>query len=141
MKLSVRAGLVAGALSAALVGTGPLVAAPAAASSMGMFRSSGTVANASWVEFGTLPGIGGNVHVGSLAVDASSTTSAYVFGNVADWTCPDGQRPPEGGTATCSRMSHRPSPRPTARWSRSGTSSATRRSFPSLSTSDSPPLD
>lgn len=97
MKRSLRAGLVAGALSAALVGTGPLGAAPAAASSMGMFRSSGTVANASWVEFGILPGIRGNAHVGSLAVDASSRTSTYVFGNVADWTCPAGQRPPEGG--------------------------------------------
>lgn len=96
MKRNLRAGLVAGALSAALVTTVP--AAPAGASSMGMFRSSGTTANASWIEFGELGGtVEGNVHVGSLFVDGSSRSTAYVFGSVADWTCPEGERPPDGG--------------------------------------------
>ena len=96
MKRNLRAGLVAGALSAVLVTTVP--ASPAAASSMGMFRSSGTVASADWVEFGALPGgIEGNVHVGSLFVDVSSRSNTYVFGDVADWTCPEGERPPQGG--------------------------------------------
>jgi hypothetical protein len=96
VKRNLRAGLAAGALSVALVGTVPL-GAPAGASSMGMSRSSGTSATADWTEFGTLPGIAGNVHVGSLFVNGSSRNRAYVYGSVADWTCREGERPPDGG--------------------------------------------
>jgi hypothetical protein len=98
VKGNFRAGMVAGTLAAALVGAVPFAAVPAGASSMSMFRSSGTVANANWIEVGTLPDpIPGNVHVGSLFVDAPSRTRVFVFGSVFDWTCPEGERPPAGG--------------------------------------------
>lgn len=72
------------------------MATPALAGSRGHSRSSGSFASTQWLEWGTLPGIGGNVHVGDLFVDAA-TSSPYVYGNVFDWTCPDGVRPPDGG--------------------------------------------
>lgn len=61
------------------------------------YRASGINAGTEWVEFGTLPGgVPGNAHVGSLWIDQSSS-NVEVDGKVADWTCPEGERPPGGG--------------------------------------------
>jgi hypothetical protein len=61
------------------------------------YRASGSDASVEWIEFGDLPGIPGNVHVGWLWVDASSSRSTYAYGYVEDWTCPEGERPDGGG--------------------------------------------
>lgn len=73
-------------------------AAPASAGTSGRYASRGTTASASWIEFGVLPGgsVAGNAHVGELFVDGG-TRVPQVFGQVADWTCPEGERPPYGG--------------------------------------------
>lgn len=60
------------------------------------FRASGSNASVDWVEYGELPGIPGNIHIGSLWVDSSSSY-VDVFGVVEDWTCPPGEFPDGGG--------------------------------------------
>lgn len=71
------------------------VAAPSQAADRWIARSSGNYAYTSWMEVGALPGIAGNYHVGSL--DARGDRTVYVEGFVVDWTCPDGELPPDGG--------------------------------------------
>lgn len=83
---------------AALALAVPLVVAtagPATAGTKWSYRSSGSFASTSWLEMGAIPGVGGNVHVGYL--DARGDRLLDVFGEVLDWTCPDGVLPPEGG--------------------------------------------
>lgn len=72
------------------------LAAPAEAGSTWTYRADGSAASVDWVEMGALSGVGGNVHVGSLWVDGSSS-QAYAYGHVVDWTCPDGELPPSDG--------------------------------------------
>ena len=74
----------------------PLVvafAAPAEAGSRWSWRSTDLTANASWMEMGPLQGVGGNVHVGFLEV----SKSGWAWGEVLDWTCPEGELPPSHG--------------------------------------------
>lgn len=60
------------------------------------YRSTSETATTQWTEFGLLPGgVQGNIHVGFLEVYGGSTPQA--FGSVADWTCPEGELPPDGG--------------------------------------------
>lgn len=85
-------------LAAAVCAVVPLVAvaAPADASTRWQFRSSGSFAQVDWVEMGALPGgVPGNVHLGFLRVEGDKNVSA--FGQVLDWTCPEGEMPPFGG--------------------------------------------
>ena len=85
--------------AAALAATAVLApAAPAAAGSSSQSRARGTTASATWIEYGTLPGgaVAGNAHVGDIFVDGG-TRIPRVFGQVTDWTCPEGVRPPAGG--------------------------------------------
>ncbi|NEE01572.1 hypothetical protein [Phytoactinopolyspora halotolerans] len=72
------------------------VAAPAQAGESWTYRASGANASTQWIEMGTLPGgVPGNAHVGYLEVYTSSYVDVY--GDVADWTCPEGELPPDGG--------------------------------------------
>lgn len=87
--------------AAAALAVAPLIAVsaagPAHAGESWTYRASGMNASAEWLELGTLPGVAGNAHVGWLQVDAASSSRADVYGDVADWTCPDGELPPDGG--------------------------------------------
>lgn len=70
------------------------VATPAEAGSRWSYRSTDLTASASWMEMGTLPGgVAGNVHVGFLEV----SKSGWAYGQVIDWTCPEGELPPSHG--------------------------------------------
>lgn len=69
---------------------------PALAADRWTYRSTNTYASTQWVELGGLPGgVLGNVHVGYL--EAYGTTNTDVWGSVSDWTCPEGELPPDGG--------------------------------------------
>lgn len=86
--------------SAALAGAVPALvlalAGPSDASDRWTYRSTNNSAATQWIEFGALPGgVEGNVHVGSLEVYGG--TEADVWGEVNDWTCPEGELPPDGG--------------------------------------------
>lgn len=60
------------------------------------YRSSNATASVNWIEMGPLPGgVLGNVHVGYLEVYDGG--SVDVYGGITDWTCPEGELPPEGG--------------------------------------------
>lgn len=73
------------------------LAGPAAASDRWTYRSTNDTASTRWVEFGTLPGgVLGEIHVGYLEVYGGSG-NAEAYGEVADWSCPEGEMPPEGG--------------------------------------------
>lgn len=75
-------------------------ASPASASSMWFSRSSGSTANASWLEVGTLPGgVPGNIHFGSMFIEDLGNGRANVWGEVYDLTCDEGVIPdgPGGG--------------------------------------------
>ncbi len=76
-----------------------LSAAPASASSMWFSRSSGTMANASWLEVGELPNVPGNIHFGYLTIEDLGNGNAQIWGEVYDLTCPEGVIPegPGGG--------------------------------------------
>lgn len=71
-------------------------AGPADADVKWTYKASGNQASVEWLEWGTLPGVGGNAHVGFLWIDASGSNAA-AFGEVYDWTCPAGETPPSGG--------------------------------------------
>ena len=76
----------------------PLVvgtAGSAVAGTKWSYRSSGSFANTSWLEVGAIPGVAGNAHVGFLDVRGDQLVD--VFGEVYDWTCPEGVVPPFGG--------------------------------------------
>ena len=95
--ISRRLGTVAVAL---LAGLGLVATAgPAQAASMSFYKSSGRVANVDWLEVGTLPGVGGNIHFGYMYVEDLGRGQANVFGVVEDLQCPDGFIPegPGGG--------------------------------------------
>jgi hypothetical protein len=83
--------------AAAVVAAVPLAlaAAPAQAGTRWTERSSGSFAETSWLEMGELPGVAGNAHVGFLRVEGDK--SPWVFGDITDWTCPDGVMPPMFG--------------------------------------------
>jgi hypothetical protein len=84
------------ALAAAL--TIPLIAGltvPAVAGTKSNYRSTGSTASVQWIEFGTLPGVDGNVHSGFLDVSGDRTVQAWGF--VTDWTCRAGELPPGSG--------------------------------------------
>jgi hypothetical protein len=89
---SVTARIAAAALAVPLV---VATASTAVAGSKWNYRSSGWFASTSWVEVGALPGVAGNYHVGFL--DARGDRIVDVFGEVVDWTCPEGSLPPVGG--------------------------------------------
>lgn len=72
-------------------------AGPAQAGSMFFSKSSGRLADIGWLEVGTLPGVAGNAHTGNLYVDELGRSTAYVFGFVTDWECPEGVLPEHGG--------------------------------------------
>ena len=77
----------------------PLVIATAGTANAGSkwtYKSSGSFASVSWMEVGTLPDpVLGNYHVGFLEVRGDKAPEVY--GDVTDWTCPDGELPPEFG--------------------------------------------
>ena len=76
----------------------PLVIATAGTANAGSkwtYKSSGSFANVSWMEVGDIEGVGGNYHVGYL--DVRSDKVVDVFGEVYDWTCEQGELPPEFG--------------------------------------------
>ena len=84
--------------AAALTAAVPLAlaAAPAEAGSRWTERSSGSFADTTWLEMGELPGgVAGNAHVGFLRVEGDK--SPWVYGEITDWTCPDGVLPPMFG--------------------------------------------
>lgn len=77
-----------------------LTATPASAGSMWFSKSSGSTANASWLEIGTLPGgVPGNIHFGSMYIEDLGNGEAGVWGEVYDLTCEPGVIPdgPGGG--------------------------------------------
>jgi hypothetical protein len=77
----------------------PLVIATAGTANAGSkwtYKSSGSFANVSWMEVGELPApVLGNYHVGYLDVRGDKVVD--VFGEVSDWTCEEGELPPEFG--------------------------------------------
>lgn len=99
------------ALAAAL--TIPLIAgltAPSVAGTKSNYRSTGSTATVQWIEFGALPGVDGNVHSGYLNASGDRTVQAWGF--VTDWTCPDGELPPDfgGGHGGGIEAQHEPPP-------------------------------
>jgi hypothetical protein len=83
--------------AAALTAAVPLAlaAAPAQAGTRWTERSSGSFAETTWLEMGELPGVGGNAHVGFLRVEGDK--NPWVYGDITDWTCPEGVLPPMFG--------------------------------------------
>ncbi|NHA68432.1 hypothetical protein [Phycicoccus flavus] len=76
----------------------PLLVATAGTATAGTswtYKSSGVTASTSWLEVGPIPGVAGNAHVGYLSAQGDRVVD--VFGEVYDWTCPDGVLPPDGG--------------------------------------------
>ncbi|MDP3891694.1 hypothetical protein [Nocardioides sp.] len=73
-----------------------LAATPAEARSKWMYKSSETTAEAEWVEWGELPGVEGNAHVGYLEARGSGATT-QVWGKVFDYQCDEGEYPGGGG--------------------------------------------
>lgn len=98
------------ALAAAL--TIPLIAgltAPSVAGTKSNYRSTGSTASVQWIEFGELPGVQGNVHSGYLEARGDRTVQAYGF--VTDWSCPEGELPPDfGGGHGGFEAEHEPPP-------------------------------
>jgi hypothetical protein len=93
MKMLVKAAIASSAVSMLVLAT----AGQAVAADRWTYRSTNTSASTTWIEFGSLPGgVLGNAHVGFLEV-YSSGSNAEVYGKVRDWTCPEGELPPEGG--------------------------------------------
>lgn len=93
---SVRASLSLAVLTPTLLAG--LGASPALADGFSSSRATGSIASVTWIEHGALPGgVAGNVHTGDLTVDSVSKVSPQVFGQVTDWTCPDGVLPHDGG--------------------------------------------
>ena len=72
-----------------------LAAAPAEAGTRWTERSSGSFAETVWLEMGELPGVTGNAHVGFLRVEGDK--NPWVYGDITDWTCPEGVQPPMFG--------------------------------------------
>jgi hypothetical protein len=70
--------------------------APADAASKWHYKSTDTTAYADWVEWGELPGVGGNAHTGYLEVSQSGS-GAQVWGVVTDYQCDEGEIPGGGG--------------------------------------------
>ncbi|HET6969320.1 MAG TPA: hypothetical protein VFI44_13610 [Ornithinibacter sp.] len=89
---SVTSRIAAAALAVPLV---VATASTAVAGSKWTYRSSGSYASTSWVEVGEIGGVAGNIHVGFL--EARGDRLVDVFGEVTDWTCPEGVLPPVGG--------------------------------------------
>lgn len=90
---SMLARLAAAALAVPLV---IATAGTATADTTWKYKSSGVFATVSWMEVGALPApVAGNYHVGYLEVRGDKVKD--VFGEVADWTCPEGELPPEFG--------------------------------------------
>ena len=87
-------------ITAAVLSLVPLaslaVTVPAEAGDRWTYRSSSEGASAEWVEYGELPGVGGNVHVGFLQAETSSS-GGRVFGKVFDYACDPGEVPGGGG--------------------------------------------
>ncbi|HSF98748.1 MAG TPA: hypothetical protein VLA55_08660 [Ornithinibacter sp.] len=77
----------------------PIVIATAGTANAGSkwtYKSSGSFANVSWMEVGELPApVLGNYHVGYLEVRGDKVPDIY--GDVTDWTCPEGELPPDFG--------------------------------------------
>lgn len=81
------------ALTTAALSTVALVPSPALAGSMSFAKSSGTMADVSWLEVGTLPpsaNADGNAHFGFLTVEQASRGRGDAFGVVFDAQCPEG---------------------------------------------------
>lgn len=100
MSSSLARHLTVAATSASALLLAVLTAAPASASSFYFSRSSGSTANASWLEIGTLPGgVPGNIHFGSMYIEDLGSGRANVWGEVYDLTCEEGVIPdgPGGG--------------------------------------------
>jgi hypothetical protein len=108
-------------LSAAMLTVVPAASlamtSPADASSRWMYKSSDERATAEWTEYGELNGVEGNVHVGFLKAETSST-GGYAWGKVIDYYCEEGEVPGGGGHGehsteeweeepTCDVMSYR----------------------------------
>lgn len=72
------------------------MAAPAEARSHWIYKSSSTSASAEWIEWGSLPGVEGNAHVGFLEVYGSGT-DVELWGKVFDYQCDPGEFPGGGG--------------------------------------------
>jgi len=89
---SLTARLAAAALAVPLV---IATAGTATAGSKWTYKSSGSFASASWMEEGGLPGVAGNYHVGFLEVRGDKAFDVY--GDVTDWSCDEGELPPEFG--------------------------------------------
>lgn len=90
------------AVAAAMVSVVGLAAGEAAAASpdIGFSRSSGTSADASWIESDPIAtGVSplGNTHVGWLSAEPSSRGPAMVWGYVEDFDCDPGETPYGGG--------------------------------------------
>ena len=87
------------ALSTAALAAVALVPSPALASSMYFSKSSGTFAQVSWLEVGTLQGVAGNAHFGDMRVEDLGRGRVSAFGIVFDVLCEDGVTPynPGGG--------------------------------------------
>jgi hypothetical protein len=87
-------------ITAAVLALVPLaslaVTVPAEAAERWTARSSNDIASSEWVEYGPLPGVEGNVHVGFLQARATKS-GGEVFGKVKDYSCDPGEVPGGGG--------------------------------------------
>lgn len=87
-------------ISAALLTVVPLaslaIMTPADASTKWMYRSSDKEATVEWTEYGPLNGVEGNVHVGYLEAEASSS-GGQAWGEIVDYYCEEGETPGGGG--------------------------------------------
>jgi hypothetical protein len=72
------------------------LAAPSNARSHWVYKSSDTSASADWVEWGELPNVVGNAHVGFLEVSGTGS-NVELWGKVIDYQCDEGEYPGGGG--------------------------------------------
>lgn len=92
----IRSIRVAAVLAAVPLLATALGAAPADARSRWMYKSTQTTAEAQWIEWGELPGVVGNAHVGYLEASGSGAATR-VWGEVYDYQCDEGEYPGGGG--------------------------------------------
>lgn len=72
-------------------------AVPAAAGSTYSYRANGRAVSASWMQIDAGPdATPGNAHLGYLGAEESTRGTAYVWGYIQDFDCPDGVLPTHG---------------------------------------------
>jgi hypothetical protein len=94
--MALRKILAAATVAVVPVASLAMTSTSADASTRWMYKSSAERASVEWTEYGELNGVEGNVHVGYLEAETSSS-GGYAWGKVIDYFCEEGEVPGGGG--------------------------------------------